>query len=177
MILMLVAVAMALGVEAQQHKRDPLTDGEVTQMREAADYPNKRIELLVKFARDRVAHIDGLRSETSSPENTKEIHDLLEDFISILDEADDNVEMYSAHNADMRKGLKLLIEADSEWQLKLRQLKEKSSGDDLHQYSFVLTNAVDTVADSNKNARDTLSLQNKLAEEKKLVKAYTERKD
>ena len=56
-------------------------------------------------------------------------------------------------------------------------MKEKSSGDDLHQYSFVLTNAVDTVGDSNKNARDTLSLQNKLAEEKKLVKTYTERKD
>jgi hypothetical protein len=77
----------------------------------------------------------------------------------------------------MRKGLKLVIEADSEWQLKLRQIKEKSAPDDLHQYSFVLINAVDTVSDSAKSSRDTLAEQNKLAAEKKLNKDYSERKD
>ena len=73
--------------------------------------------------------------------------------------------------------LKLVIEADSEWQLKLRQLKEKSPPDDLQRYSFVLINAVDTVADSAKSARETLQEQNKLAAEKKLNKDYSERKD
>ena len=73
--------------------------------------------------------------------------------------------------------MKLLIEADSEWQLKLRQIKEKSPPDEVQQYSFVLTNAVDTVSDSAKNARETLQEQNKLAAEKKLNKDYTERKD
>jgi hypothetical protein len=176
-VMLAVAWVPVLPAPAQQHTRDPLSEAEVFQMREAADYPNKRIELLVKFARDRMAHIDGLRSGPASAENDKEIHDLLEDFIAILDEADDNVEMYASHNSDMRKGLKLLIEADSEWQLNLRQLKEKSPAGDLRQYSFVLTNAVDTVADVGKNARETLSEQNKLAVEKKLVKVYTERKD
>ena len=66
------------------------------------------------------------------------------------------------------KGLKLLIEADSEWQLKLRQFKEKSPKDELEQYSFVLINATDTVGDSAKTARETLQEQNKLAAEKKL---------
>jgi hypothetical protein len=172
-----VLCVLAVVSQAQQHKRDPLTEGEVSQMREAADFPNKRIELLVKFARDRLTYVQNLRAETSSAENNKQIHDLLEDFISILDEIDDNVDMYASHNADMRKGLKLLIEADSEWQLKLRQLKEKSPPDDLQQYTFVLTNATDTVADSAKTGRETLNEQNKLAAEKKLNKDYSERKD
>ncbi len=49
--------------------------------------------------------------------------------------------MYASHKTDMRKGLKLLIEADSEWALKLRGLKEQSPPEELEQYSFVLANA------------------------------------
>ena len=41
----------------------------------------------------------------------------------------------------MRKGLTLLVEANSEWQLQLRHLKEQSPPEELDQYSFVLTNA------------------------------------
>ena len=77
----------------------------------------------------------------------------------------------------MRKGLKLVIEADSEWQLNLRQLKEQSPADELPQYAFVLANAIDTVADSAKSSRESLEEQNKLAAEKKLNKDYSERKD
>lgn len=175
--ILMVVLSWLLSSSAQRRGRDPLTDAEVDQMREAADLPNKRIELLVKFARDRLTEADGLRAEPASAENTKKIHDLVEDFIAIVDEIDDNIDMYASHNADMRKGLKLLIEADSEWQLKLRQLKEKSQPDELQQYSFVLTNATDTVADSGKTARETLTEQNKLAAEKKLIKDYGERKD
>jgi hypothetical protein len=158
---------------AQGKVRDPLTDAEVDQMREAADFPNKRLELLVKFARERVFEIESAQSESK----TKTIHDTLQDFIAILDEIEDNIDMYGAHNADMRKGLKLVIEADSEWQLKLRQIKEKSPKDQLEQFSFVLINATDTVGDSAKTARETLAEQNKLAAEKKLVTDYTVRKN
>jgi hypothetical protein len=42
-----------------------------------------------------------------------QIHDLLQDFSSLLDEIDDNVDMYASHKTDMRRGLNLLIEADS----------------------------------------------------------------
>ena len=174
---LLMVFALALPAAAQKRQRDPLTDAEVEQMREAADYPNKRLELLVKFNRDRIAQIDQLMAAAAAPTRPPQIHDLLQDFISILDEVDDNIDMYGAHNSDMRKGLKLVIEADSEWQLKLRQIKEKSAPDDLQQYSFVLINAVDTVSDSAKSARDTLAEQNKLAAEKKLNKDYSERKD
>jgi hypothetical protein len=173
----LVAACLPSHLPAQRSQRDPLTDAEVDQMREAADYPDKRLELLVKFARERVFNIESARAESPSAANDKTIHDQLEDFIAILDEIDDNIDMYASHNADMRKGLKLVIEADSEWQLKLRQVKEKSPPDDLQSYSFVMINATDTVADSAKNARETLEEQNKLAAEKKLVKDWSTRKD
>lgn len=176
-LLLLLLAGGVFQASAQRKERDPLTDAEVDQMREAADYPNKRLELLVKFVRERVFQIESLRADSPSEANDKQIHDLLQDFISILDEIDDNIDMYGSHNADMRKGLKLIIEADSEWQLKLRQVKEKSPPDDLQRYSFVLMNAVDTVADSAKSARENLEEQNKLAAEKKLNKDYSVRKD
>ena len=111
---------------AQTRDRDPLTDAEVDQMREAADFPDKRLTLMIRFAKERIAMIGMLRSDPPSATRPKQIHDYLQDFIAILDETDDNIDMYGSHHSDMRKGLKLLIEADSEWQLKLRQLKEQS---------------------------------------------------
>ncbi len=163
---------------AQKNARDPMTDAEIDQMREAADYPNKRLELMVTFAKERISMIDLVRTDSdSAATRPKQIHDLLQDFVTLLDETDDNIDMYESHFADMRKGLKLVIEANSEWQLKLRQLKEQTPPDELQQFSFVLANAVDTIADSAKSARETLEEQNKLAAEKKLTKDYSERKD
>ena len=147
-------------------------------MRESADWPDKRIELMVKFARARMAAIDQLRADAkSAKDRPMQIHDLLEDFSSLLDEIDDNVDMYASHKADMRKGLMLLLEATSEWQLKLRQLKEQSPPEELEQYSFVLANATDAVSDSGDDAREELKEQNELAKQKKLTKIYSERPD
>lgn len=159
-------------------KRDPLNEKEVDEMRESADWPDKRIELMVKFARARMAAIDQLRSDPkSAKDRPMQIHDLLEDFSSLLDEIDDNIDMYASHKADMRKGLMLLLEATSEWQLKLRQLKQQSPPEELEQYSFVLANATDAVSDNGDDARDELKEQNDLAKQKKLTKIYSERPD
>ncbi len=161
---------------AQQH-RDPLTDSEVDQMREAADYPDKRLELMINFVRARLFEIQDLRTDTSAKDRPKKIHDLLQDFTALLDEIDDNMDMYGSHKTDMRKGLKLLIEADSEWQLQLRKLKEQSPPEELEQYSFVLTNASDAAKDMGDDARKELQEQNELAKNKKLNKIYSERPD
>jgi len=163
---------------AQVKTRDPLTEQEVDQMRETADFPNKRLELMIGFARARMKSVSDLRAATKVPPNRpQQIHELLQDFVTLLDEIDDNIDMYGAHKADMRKGLKLLIEADSEWQLQIRELKEQSPPEELQQYEFVLSNAKETVNDSAEGARETLEEQNKLAAEKKLNKDWTERKD
>lgn len=163
---------------AQVKNRDPLTEQEVDQMRETADFPNKRLELMIGFARTRIKNIEDLRTASKiPPDRSAKIHDLLQDFLALIDEIDDNIDVYGEHKTDMRKGLKLLIEADSEWQLQLRQLKEQSPPEELQQYSFVLTNAKDGVTDSAQSSRETLEEQNKLAAAKQLNKEWTERKD
>ena len=159
-------------------RRDPLNEKEVDEMREAADQPDKRLELMVKFARARITAIDDLQANgKTAKDRPMQIHDLLEDFSSILDEIDDNIDMYASHKADMRKGLALLIEATSEWQLKLRRLKEQSPPEELDQYSFILANAIDAVNDGGEDARQELQEQNQLAKDKKLTKIYSERPD
>jgi hypothetical protein len=163
---------------AQTREHDPLNDAEIDQMRDTADFPDKRIELMIKFARSRMFEIDSLRLDpTEGKDRPRQIHDLLQDFSTLVDEIDDNVEMYASHKTDMRKGLKLLIEADSEWQLKLRALKEQAPPEELEQFTFVLTNTVEAVKDSAESARQTLQEQMELAKEKKLNKVYTERPD
>jgi hypothetical protein len=162
----------------QTRDRDPLNEKEVDEMREVADSPDKRLELMISFARARMSSIDQLRANAkSATDRPMQIHDLLQDFSTLMDEIDDNVDMYASHKTDMRKGLRLLIEADSEWALKLRGLTEQSPPEELEQYSFVLANARDAVNDSADVARKELQEQNDLAREKKLNKVYSERPD
>lgn len=169
---------VAPGAVAQTRDRDPLNEKEIDQMRESADFPDKRLELMINFARARIASIDQLRANAKdAKDRPMQIHDLLQDFASLLDEIDDNVDMYSSHKTDMRKGLRLLIEADSEWSLKLRSLKEQSPPEELEQYSFVLANAREALNDSAEGARKELQEQNELAKANKLNKVYTERKN
>ncbi len=173
-----VLASLTLVAGAQVKNRDPLTEQEVDQMRETADFPNKRLELMIGFARTRMKSIEELRTASKiPPDRPGKIHDLLQDVLALLDEIDDNIDVYGAHNTDMRKGLKLLIEADSEWQLQLRQLKEQSPPEELQQYSFVLASAKEAVNDNAQSTRETLEEQNKLAADKKLNKEWTERKD
>jgi hypothetical protein len=159
-------------------RRDPLNEKEVDEMRESADWPDKRLELMVKFGRERIAAIEQLQNGAkNAKDRPRQIHDLLEDFTALLDEIEDNVDMYASHKADMRKGLTLLIEANSEWQLKLRRLKEQSPSEELEQFSFVLSNATDAVGDTADDTRKELQEQNELAKQKKLTKIYSERPD
>ena len=157
-------------------KRDPMNAKEVDEMRESADWPDKRLELMVKFARARMTAVEQLQANPkTAKDRPMQIHDLLEDFSALVDEIEDHVEMYGSHNADMRKGLTLLIEANSEWQLQLRKLKQQSPPEELDQFSFVLANATDAVSDIGDDARQVLQKQNELAREKKLTKIYSER--
>lgn len=148
-----------------QHKRDPLTEPEVDQLRETAQEPDKRLKLMVKFARARMLAIDQLRSDPKLAQGRGEkIHDLLEDFMNLVDEIDDNVDNYSGKQSDIRKSLKDVVEADTEFQLKLRTLKDAIKdpkvADEAKDYDFVLDNTLEAVNQSVDNARKTLDEQN-----------------
>jgi len=78
--------------------------------------------------------------------------------------------------ADLRKPLKLVIEADTEWQLKLRTLKEQGAGaggkgdSETNDYNFVLQNAIEAVNSSLDDARKLLAEQEVTIKEEKKKK-------
>ena len=102
----------------------------------------------------------------------QKIHDLLEDIASLVDEVDDNVQNYNERSADLRKPLKQVVEMDSEFQGKLRELKIASADpkhvDEAADYKFSLEDAIDSVNRSADATRKLLEEQNvKFAKKKK----------
>ena len=142
-----------------QRRRDPLNQLEIDQLRDAMLDPDTRLKLYVKFARDRMTTLEQMRANPKTTDRPRQTHDLLEDFLAIYDELNDNIDMYVGRKDDIRKPLKLIIEADTEFQAKLRALKDSANTDaaEAKQYEFVLTNAIDTVDSSVDDHRKTVA--------------------
>jgi hypothetical protein len=84
---------------------------------------------------------------------------MLQDFLAVYDELNDNIDMYVGRKDDIRKPLKAIIEADTEFQSKLRALKNSANADaaEAKQYEFLLTDALDTVDSSADDHRKTVA--------------------
>lgn len=148
---------LALPVCAQK-KNDPLTPPEIDQLRDVMLEPDERLKLYVKFARDRMAKLEEMRGNPKATERGLQTHDMLQDFLTLYDELNDNIDMYVGRKNDIRKPMKVVIEADTEFQSKLRALKNAASPNaaELKQFEFLLTDALDTVDASADDHRKTL---------------------
>lgn len=174
--MLLVWLLFGLSATSVAQRRDPLNEKEADEMRNVADWPNKRLELMVQFASARITAIAQLEANgKNAKDRPLQIHDLLQDFTALLDEIGDNVDMYASHKADMRQGLSVLLAANSEWALQLKRLKEQSPPEEFQQYAFALGSALDDVKDTADDTRKQLQEQNALAKQNKLVKVYSER--
>jgi len=157
----------------QVHERDPLTDKEVDQLRETAVEPEKRLKLMVDFTRARMATVDQLRSDPKpAKDRGTKIHDLLEDVSSLVDEIDDNVENYNERSADLRKPLKDIVQMNSEFQAKLRELRaymeDPKNTREADDYKFAVEDVTESVNQSADSSRKLLDEQNaKFAKKKK----------
>ena len=142
-----------------QKKNDPLNQLEIDQLRDAMLYPDERLKLYVKFTRDRMAKLEEMRSNPKTTERGLQTHDMLQDFLTLYDELNDNIDMYVGRKNDIRKPMKVVIEADTEFQSKLRALKDAASVNaaELKQFEFLLTDALDTVDTSTEDHRKTLT--------------------
>src|SRR5256885_5711714 len=126
LLLLCFLILVVLG--AGRVRRDPLTDSEVDQIRDVAQEPAKSLKLYIKFAQARLLAVDQLRSDPKfAADRGQRIHDLLEDFGNIVDEIDDHIDGFNEHNQDLRKPLKEIIEADADWQMRLRTLKQAAT--------------------------------------------------
>jgi methyl-accepting chemotaxis protein len=170
LLIILLAYAPML---AQVHERDPLNEKEVDQLRETAVEPEKRLKLMVEFTRARMTALEQLRSDAKQAKDRgQRIHDLLEDIGTLVDEIDDNVENYDERSADLRKPLKEIVQMDSEFQTKLRDLKnaadDPKNAAEASDYTFALQDAMESVNQSAETSRKTLEEQNaKFAKKKK----------
>lgn len=153
----LVLLGSVLPLSAQK-RRDPLNPLEIDQLRDAMLDPEVRLKLYVKFARDRMTKLEQMRADPKTTDRDQQTHDLLQDFLTIYDELNDNIDMYVGRKNDIRKPLRLVIEADTEFQSKLRALKDAGNADpkEAKPYEFVLADAIDNVDSSSEDHRKTL---------------------
>jgi hypothetical protein len=142
-----------------QARRDPLNPLEIDQLRDAMLDPELRLKLYVQFSRDRMTKLEQMRSDPKTTERARQTHDMLEDFLAVYDELNDNIDMYFGRKDDIRKPLRVIIEADVEFQSKLRALKDAANTNaaEAKQYEFLLTDALDTVDSSVEDHRKTVA--------------------
>ena len=169
LVVLACMVMVALPALAQRDSRDPLTQKEVDELRDTNQEPEKRLPLIVKFARERLDAALAARNNAklAAADRASAIHNSLQDFLAIYDELGDNLDMYSDQKEDLRKPLKVVVVGDGEFKVKLDQLRQGSSPDDMKVYAFVLTSAVEAVKDGTGEHRQLQQEQETLAKEKK----------
>ncbi len=108
-------LCLASSVALAQRHRDPLTQAEIQQIRDSSWEPKQRLPLYVQFARERLAKLEEMRSNPKTQNRAQQTHDLLDDFQLLYDELNDNIDTYADRKDDIRKPLKLVIDADTEF--------------------------------------------------------------
>src|SRR4029077_305993 len=106
---LLLTFIPALGF-AQRH-RDPLTQAEISQVRDTSWEPKLRLPLYLEFARARLVKLEQMRTDPKTKDRARQTHDLLDDFQLLYDELKTNIKPTAAPHDDTRKPLKLIVDA------------------------------------------------------------------
>ena len=154
-------------------RRDPLTEVETDQLREAAQDPPLKLELLLTFARQRLEAAEALRYDPKAGAGRgQQIHDLLEDFGNLVDELSDNVDAYATRKQDLRKPLAEIIAATGDFSARLKDFKAASvsspaASQESRAYAFALADAIDAVETGLQGAQELLQEQQEQFKKKK----------
>jgi hypothetical protein len=146
-------------------KHDPLTSDEIDRLREVALEPEKRLKLFADFARLRFTAIENARMpskpDAAKPEADKprSLHDLMEDFLAVYDELDENISMYEDRQADLRKAMKVVLLADNEFHARLEGLRRNLTPEERTNCDFVLSSIVEAVTTGTADHRKLLEEQ------------------
>jgi hypothetical protein len=118
----LFCLIIALPLFAQKEKREPLTETQIEQIREAGINPDERVSLYTKFLNEHADTLKGLTTRAKNGSRSFRLDNELQDFTALMDELGDNLDVFSDRHADIRKSLKALTEATDRWQSILRTL-------------------------------------------------------
>jgi hypothetical protein len=130
-------------LQATLKRLDKLHDQLLAQV--FAYYPQDRVVAFIDFLDQRTKQIDKLIIGRRQPGREEDIHDLMEQFTSIADDFDDNLDDYSQHHRDIRKMLPKVVAATERWATALKTPPENEA------YSVSRKLALETLAD----VRDT----------------------
>jgi hypothetical protein len=120
-----------------QRKKDPLTDQQIEEVREAGDQPQVRVKLFVGYVDERAKEIHSLNADAGAQNKTVQMHNLFDEFTRLSDELQDNMDAFNDEHADLRKVLKEVIDKSGEWTTALNEPKASA------QYDFMRKSAVD----------------------------------
>ena len=147
--LILAACAfLVLAPAALMHAQDDdssMSQKEIESLRDAAYIPNDRVMTYVKILNTREQEITDLLSKPRRPGFNQDMHDLLDQFASIADEFNDNLDEYQSKHRDIRKALPKLVSSIERWSTTLRTPADDQT------YNIVRKMALDSL----KDMRDT----------------------
>jgi hypothetical protein len=155
---MLLVASLALSVVQgpmlrAQERESAMSDAEVEKLRDTAYYPPDRLMAFIEFLDQRTRGIDKLTVGKRQPGREQDIHDLMEQFTSIADDLDDNLEDYSKYHRDVRKALPKVVAATERWSTAL-----KTPPDD-ERYNVARKLALETLADIHETATKMIEEQ------------------
>jgi len=166
-ILLAGAMLAAMPKAAHGQRHADLAPAEIDQLRDAAMEPDIRLKLYLKFARTRLTQLEQVRTDPkiASADRPKEIHAKLQDFQNLYDELDDNIDAYADRKLDIRKPLKAVIEADTEFQGKVQAFQDAAvaAKEDTKPYEFILSSLIDTLNGSAQDHKKLLEEQEEAA--------------
>lgn len=143
----LFSLLIAAPLAAQKEKPEPLTAAQQDEIGEQGDNPVARIELYVKFIDDRSDAIKGLTTRAHTAARIERLNGELENFAALIDELDDNLNVYSGRKADIRKSLKGLNAGIASWQAVLHALPSEPG------FELSLKEALDSIGDLSDSAK------------------------
>lgn len=141
------------GTAVAQVREPALSDNEVEILREKAPVPPERVQAFIQFLDDRTKAMDKLLAGRRKPGREEDLHDLMEQFSSIANDLEDNLEEYGKRHKDVRKSLPKLLAAADRWATALRTAADDQA------YNVSRKLALEAVADVKQSANEMVTEQ------------------
>ncbi len=116
----LFALLLLASATLAQERVPALTNAEIEKLREAAPLYPERVQLFADFLDERARGIETLTTGRRHAGRELDIHDRMEQFTSIADDLEDNLDDYGSRHRDVRKVLPKLLAATDRWQTELK---------------------------------------------------------
>jgi hypothetical protein len=138
-----------------QSKKDPLTDKQIEEVREAGVDPLIRIKLFVGYIDERAKDIHSINADPIAQNKSLRLHNLFDEFTRLSDDLQDNMDQYDQQHADLRKSLKEVVDKTTEWAKILNEPKPSE------QYDFLRKTAIDSNQTAHESATQMLADEDK----------------